>query len=44
MDKKTITASTEYIAACGVACRKYLNGKCPGCKQNEKATWCKIRQ
>ena len=47
MDKKTITASTEYIAACGLycgACRKYLNGKCPGCKQNEKATWCKIRQ
>ena len=29
MDKKTITASTEYIAACGLycgACRKYLNG------------------
>ncbi len=44
---KPITASTEHIAACGLycgACRKYLNGKCPGCRQNEKATWCKIRQ
>ena len=44
---KPIIASTEHIAACGLycgACRKYLNGKCPGCRQNEKATWCKIRQ
>ncbi len=47
MKKKTITASTEHIAACGLycgACRKYLNGKCPGCRLNKKATWCKIRQ
>lgn len=44
---KPITASTDHIAACGLycgACRKYLNGKCPGCRQNDKATWCKIRQ
>ena len=43
---KPITANTEYIAACGLycgACRKFLMEKCPGCKENEKATWCKIR-
>lgn len=47
MEKRTIIASIEYIAACGLycgACRKYLNGKCLGCRQNDKATWCKIRQ
>lgn len=43
---KTITPSTEHIAACGLycgACRKFLAGKCPGCKLNDKASWCKIR-
>ncbi len=38
--------SIELIAACGLycgACRKYIAGKCPGCKENEKASWCKIR-
>lgn len=47
MDKKIIIVSIEHIAACGLycgACRKYLKGKCLGCRQNEKATWCKIRQ
>lgn len=47
MGNKEIVVSTSHIAACGLycgACRKYLNGKCPGCRQNEKATWCKIRQ
>ena len=44
---KEITANTECIAACGLycgACRKFLSEKCPGCKMNEKATWCKIRK
>lgn len=44
---KTIVSNTKNIAACGLycgACRKFLTEKCPGCKQNEKATWCKIRQ
>lgn len=39
-------ADTELIAYCGLycgACRKYTAGKCPGCRQNEKAAWCKIR-
>lgn len=47
MNKKPITTSIEHIAACGLycgACRKYLNEKCPGCRLNNKATWCKIRQ
>ena len=36
----------ELIAYCGLycgACGKYINGKCPGCRENEKAKWCKIR-
>lgn len=43
---KNIEANNELIAACGLycgACRKYLLDKCPGCHDNEKATWCKIR-
>ena len=44
---KEIEANTHLIAACGLycgACRKYRMGKCPGCKENEKASWCKIRK
>lgn len=43
---KEVEAHKELIAACGLycgACRKYLVGKCPGCRINEKASWCKIR-
>ncbi|WP_297971923.1 DUF3795 domain-containing protein [uncultured Bacteroides sp.] len=43
---KTIVSDTQNIAACGLycgACRKFLIGKCPGCKQNDKANWCRIR-
>ena len=43
---KTIIPDTQNIAACGLycgACRKYLAGKCPGCRLNEKASWCKTR-
>lgn len=35
-----------HVAACGLycgGCRKFTNGKCPGCAKNEKAQWCKIR-
>jgi hypothetical protein len=34
------------VAYCGLycgACKKYLNDRCPGCHENEKATWCKVR-
>ena len=43
---KPVVSDTQSIAACGLycgACRKFLTGKCPGCKCDEKATWCKIR-
>ncbi|NLG65462.1 MAG: DUF3795 domain-containing protein [Actinobacteria bacterium] len=36
----------ELVASCGLycgACKSYLRGKCQGCHQNVKATWCKIR-
>ena len=43
---KTITSNTELVAYCGLycgACGAYLKEKCPGCHQNEKATWCEVR-
>lgn len=44
--EKQIEADSELIARCGLycgACRKYLSGKCVGCRENKKLTWCKIR-
>lgn len=44
---KEIVTDNHLIAYCGLycgACRSYLAGRCPGCKDNVKATWCKIRQ
>lgn len=41
-----IKADKKLVAACGLycgACRSYLSGKCPGCSENSKATWCKVR-
>lgn len=35
------------IAACGLfcgECAKYKRGKCPGCHDYEKATWCDVRR
>jgi hypothetical protein len=43
---KEISKDTRLIAACGLycgACRRYLKDGCPGCKDNPKAAWCKIR-
>ena len=45
-DLKEIVADKDLVAFCGLycgACRSYLSGKCPGCKENSKAGWCKIR-
>lgn len=47
METSSVPAAPEMVAACGLycgACRKFTQGKCPGCKENEKAGWCKIRQ
>ncbi len=42
----TIRADIDLIAHCGLycgACPKFLKGRCPGCRQNSKASWCKVR-
>jgi hypothetical protein len=43
---KEIVKDQNLIAYCGLycgACRAYLNERCPGCHENVKAGWCKIR-
>ena len=45
--KKEIINDTKLIAYCGLycgACNAYLKGKCKGCIENTKASWCKIRK
>jgi hypothetical protein len=45
--QKEIIADKNLVAFCGLycgACRSYLSGRCPGCKENVKATWCKVRK
>lgn len=41
-----IQADPALVASCGLycgACRMHLKGKCPGCRENEKASWCTVR-
>ena len=43
---KEIVADPNLVARCGLycgACRAYLKGRCPGCHENAKAAWCKVR-
>jgi len=43
---KEIAVNPSLVAHCGLycgACPSYLKDRCPGCHENEKATWCKIR-
>ncbi len=43
---KTTTSNPALVAYCGLycgACRSYLKETCAGCRENEKATWCKVR-
>jgi len=43
---KELNVDSKLVSFCGLycgPCSKYLKGKCPGCAENEKATWCKIR-
>jgi hypothetical protein len=44
--EKEIVQNISLIAACGLycgACGSYTKGRCPGCKENTKASWCKVR-
>jgi len=46
MTKLTPVIDENLVAYCGLycgSCAKYMKGNCPGCKENTKATWCKIR-
>jgi hypothetical protein len=41
------TPDKNLIAFCGLycgGCKIYKKGKCPGCRKNEKASWCKVRK
>jgi hypothetical protein len=43
---KEIVADSKLVAFCGLycgACRAYLQDRCPGCRENHKAAWCKVR-
>lgn len=43
---KPIVADVNLVARCGLycgACGAHRRGRCPGCHDNEKATWCKVR-
>jgi hypothetical protein len=43
---REITNNVNLVAYCGLycgACRAYLSERCPGCIENTKAGWCKIR-
>ena len=43
---KDIVADAGLVACCGLycgACGSYRRGRCPGCRGNAKATWCKVR-
>lgn len=38
--------TTPIVSYCGLYCTncpKFVKGNCPGCHQNNKATWCKVR-
>ena len=43
---KEIVTDTGLIAYCGLycgACGRYRKDRCPGCHENEKAAWCRVR-
>jgi hypothetical protein len=43
---KDIVSDPELVAYCGLycgACSAYRRGRCPGCHENKKATWCSVR-
>ncbi len=41
-----IVRNPDLVAYCGLycgACGSYRKGRCPGCHENTKASWCKAR-
>jgi hypothetical protein len=41
-----IVVDESLVACCGLycaACKSHVKGRCPGCRGNVKATWCKVR-
>ncbi len=43
---KEIVSDPALVANCGLycgGCPRYLKDKCPGCRENQKAKWCKLR-
>lgn len=43
---KPIASDAGLVAYCGLycgACGAYLRDRCPGCHENQKAAWCRIR-
>jgi hypothetical protein len=43
---RELAASADQVAACGLycgACKAYLAERCDGCRENTKATWCRVR-
>jgi hypothetical protein len=41
-----IAIDRKQVAYCGLycaACKSLRKGRCPGCHQNAKANWCKVR-
>jgi hypothetical protein len=41
-----LTPRPDLVAACGLycgACRAYQRARCPGCRENSRATWCAVR-
>ena len=42
----TVTPDPNLVAYCGLycgACRAYLAGSCPGCRENTRGRWCRVR-
>lgn len=41
-----IVKDKKFVAFCGLycgACKRFIDKKCPGCRDNIKAAWCKVR-
>ncbi|MFA7319770.1 MAG: DUF3795 domain-containing protein [Parcubacteria group bacterium] len=44
---REIRQDKNLVAFCGLycgACKRYLDEKCPGCRENERASWCAVRK